>query len=337
MAYKWLSSIGDRGEALSQLRDSIQANSSSFLLNFSFADALEAWKEYQLVHELYKDLLSVLRTATWLNDDDLRDEFGMAYIMYMRFVRHAEGIEGSQSVFSKARKDVSLTLWPVYEAAAMMEYHYGGRKDVSLKVFKARLKLFQKDHNYALHYLEWLISINDMNNAQSLFEATISGLLAEHARQLWDCWLCYSFHCSDWEAIQKLKQHMMQTYPMNPPMKHFAQCYLYAHTDPIATRDLGFAVVQDMLKVPATVSDSNVIDKQLPTSCTSSKHSLPKSSTEPEGLLPKRWQIKEKFPVPAPLCSFLGQLLHPLVFNGPVIDADELLSLLKNMTVPLTQ
>jgi len=48
--------------------------------------------------------------------------YGLVYIMYMRFVRRAEGVKGSRRVFGLARKD-SFTPWQVYEAAALMEYH----------------------------------------------------------------------------------------------------------------------------------------------------------------------------------------------------------------------
>jgi len=45
-----------------------------------------------------------------------RTEYGLAWIMYMRFASRAEGVKVSRSLFSKARKD-SWTPWEVYEAA----------------------------------------------------------------------------------------------------------------------------------------------------------------------------------------------------------------------------
>lgn len=45
-----------------------------------------------------------------------RTEYGLAYIMYMRFGRRAEGVKSSRSAFTRARKD-RWTPWEVYEAA----------------------------------------------------------------------------------------------------------------------------------------------------------------------------------------------------------------------------
>jgi len=45
-----------------------------------------------------------------------RTEYGLAWIMYMRFGRRAEGVKASRAAFGKARKD-KWTPWEVYEAA----------------------------------------------------------------------------------------------------------------------------------------------------------------------------------------------------------------------------
>lgn len=45
-----------------------------------------------------------------------RAEYGLAYIVYMRFGRRAEGIKASRAIFGKARRD-RWSPWQVYEAA----------------------------------------------------------------------------------------------------------------------------------------------------------------------------------------------------------------------------
>jgi len=47
-----------------------------------------------------------------------RTEYGLAWIMYMRFGMRAEGVKPSRTIFAKARKD-RWTPWQVYEAAGM--------------------------------------------------------------------------------------------------------------------------------------------------------------------------------------------------------------------------
>jgi cleavage stimulation factor subunit 3 len=55
-----------------------------------------------------------------------RTEYGLVWIMYMRFVRRAEGVKSSRIVFSKARRD-RWTPWEVYEAdgtsGAILVFH----------------------------------------------------------------------------------------------------------------------------------------------------------------------------------------------------------------------
>ena len=45
-----------------------------------------------------------------------RQEFGVVYIMYMRFAMRHEGLDAFRAVFAKARKE-KWTPWIVFEAA----------------------------------------------------------------------------------------------------------------------------------------------------------------------------------------------------------------------------
>ena len=45
-----------------------------------------------------------------------RAEYGLVYIVHMRFARRAEGVKSSRAVFGKARRD-RWAPWEVYEAA----------------------------------------------------------------------------------------------------------------------------------------------------------------------------------------------------------------------------
>src|SRR5271156_4882870 len=46
----------------------------------------------------------------------LRTEYGVAWIMYMRFGRRAEGVKSLRGIFGKARRDRWVP-WEVYEAS----------------------------------------------------------------------------------------------------------------------------------------------------------------------------------------------------------------------------
>lgn len=47
-----------------------------------------------------------------------RQEYGLAWTVYMRFARRAEGLKSARAVFGQARRD-KWTPWEVYESAGM--------------------------------------------------------------------------------------------------------------------------------------------------------------------------------------------------------------------------
>ncbi|KAF8631737.1 hypothetical protein AX15_002220 [Amanita polypyramis BW_CC] len=314
MAYTWTNSIGRHDEALSILKAGMEANPTSFLLTFAYAEAEEARRNYADVHAIYERFLEVLRvelekleqepgddgkaTASNVNNGngsgltptgtpfdssngmttnlgggttsanssfntqtsklsspahsasvEKRAAYGLAYIVYMRFGRRAEGIKASRTIFGKARRD-KWTPWQVYEAAALMEYHCSDDKMVASRIFEKGLDLFGEEIEFVLRYLGFLISINDANNARALFERVIGSFSPESARPLWERWARYEYQYGDLEAAQKLEKRMADVYPQDgglfadPPMKRFAQRHMYLGIDAIASRDLGFATTK---------------------------------------------------------------------------------------------
>ncbi|KAF9460965.1 hypothetical protein BDZ94DRAFT_1238063 [Collybia nuda] len=177
-----------------------------------------------------------------------RTEYGLAYIVYMRFGRRAEGVKSSRSIFGKARKD-RWAPWEVYEAAALMEYHCSDDKSVASRIFEKGLDYFGDEVEFVLRYLGFLISVNDENNARALFERVIATFTPERARPLWERWARYEYQYGDLEAAQKLEKRIAEAYPadindLDPPIKLFAQRHMYLGLDAIAARDLGFAMAR---------------------------------------------------------------------------------------------
>ncbi|KAL9712323.1 mRNA 3'-end-processing protein rna14 [Leucoagaricus gongylophorus] len=199
-----------------------------------------------------------------------RSEFGLAYVMYMRFGRRAEGVRSSRAIFGKARKD-RWTPWEVFDAAALMEYHCSNEKNVASRIFEKGLEIFSNEVDFVLRYLGFLISINDENNARALFERVIPSFSPDRARPLWERWARYEYQYGDQEAAQKLEKRIAEAYPngalsmcswfytylksplIDPPIKRFAQRHLYLTIDAIAQRDLGFAIAR---KESSTTSNS---------------------------------------------------------------------------------
>lgn len=311
MAYIWTSNVGKTDEALAILKAGIEANPTSYLLNFAYVEAQEIRKDLTEVHAAYDRFLSALRNEletmeksipvgvntagsstngttnantsaanggdTTMGDsanssqqsqqsqgstgsqDENRDtkelaerrsEYGVAWVMYMRLGRRAEGVKSSRAIFGKARKD-RWTPWEVYEAAgvlfsnprsrdmissklflALMEYHCSNDKNVASRIFEKGLDLFSGEVDFVLRYLIFLISINDENSesyfllrlifqlmmfacldARVLFERVIGTFAPDRARPLWERWARYEYQYGDLEASQKLERRIAEVYP----------------------------------------------------------------------------------------------------------------------------
>ncbi|KAF8905733.1 hypothetical protein CPB84DRAFT_1844737 [Gymnopilus junonius] len=304
MAYTWTNSVGKQDEALSILKAGLEANPSSFLLTFAYAEALEVKKEYQEVHTLYEKFLNTLRAQleelekssanssfssagagpsnpnnngvrqgsagalpgfqtepasnassfnSQTSDPDKppqatelqkrRTEYGLVWIMYMRFGMRAEGVKSSRSIFGRARRD-RWAPWETYEASALMEYHCSDDKGIASRIFEKGMDVFGDEIEFVVRYLGFLISINDKNNARALFERVIPTFPPERARPLWERWARYEYQYGDLEAALRLEKRMAEVYPSDPPIKRLAQRHIYLGTDAIADRDLGFAVAR---------------------------------------------------------------------------------------------
>ncbi|WVQ78099.1 hypothetical protein IAT38_000180 [Cryptococcus sp. DSM 104549] len=163
----------------------------------------------------------------------------MVWIMYMRFARRAEGIKASRGVFGKARKSPHLT-WHTFEASAMIEYHSNKDSGVAIRIFELGFKLFSEEVDYVTSYLQFLLSINDDNNARALFERSALKIPAEKSRPLWDAWARYEYTYGDLAAVQKFETRLAEVFPNDSPLKRFAQRFTYHGIDQVAIRDLGF-------------------------------------------------------------------------------------------------
>jgi cleavage stimulation factor subunit 3 len=130
----------------------------------------------------------------------------------------------------------------VFEASAMMEYHWNKEPAVATKVFDLGLKSFSEDVNYVLQYLDFLITLNDDSSwsplnylpplsvssksadllsisdhsiidARALFEKTVSKIPPESARPLWRRWAAYEFIYGDKAASEKLNLRVAEIFP----------------------------------------------------------------------------------------------------------------------------
>jgi len=106
----------------------------------------------------------------------------------------------------------------------MMEYHSSDDKTIATKVFELGLKSYPDKPDYVLHYLNFLIQINDqpstppllailMVDARALFERTVSKLAPQAAKPLFDRFYMYECEYGDSAAIRKLSKRIADLYP----------------------------------------------------------------------------------------------------------------------------
>ncbi|KAH8832695.1 Suf-domain-containing protein [Flagelloscypha sp. PMI_526] len=419
MAFTWLNGIGKHDEAMTLLKLGMEANPSSALLHFTYAETNELSKKYDVVHKMYEKYLGHLLqeleemnvnpdspTTSFSFDDpsksptngqdsnamdavnasqpsfllpavpetvaktseysDRRSEYGLVWIMYIRFAHRAEGLKASRKVFSNARK-IKQTPWEVYEAAALLEYHATDEgRAVASRIFDNGMKNHEKEPKYIERYLNFLIAINDKNNARALFERVIGQFPPDKARVIWERWSKFEYQNGDLEACLKLEKRIAEAYPSETPIKRFAQRHMYLGTDAIATRDLGFSQTKkpntNKSKTAGTKDVSLVLSSTGP-SASNKRAPSPESRKVPE---PKRarpnspprggddrdrsWNSRRKSPpppprrdreeekppihIPAVITSFIGQLPSASSFDGPVFRTDDLMNLLRNAVIP---
>jgi cleavage stimulation factor subunit 3 len=109
-----------------------------------------------------------------------------------------------------------------------MEYHASDDKTIATKVFELGLKSYADKPDYVLHYLNFLIQINDQPStpnhisfltidARALFERTVSKLPAPAAKLLFDLFYTYECEYGDSAAIRKLSKRIADLYPEGIP------------------------------------------------------------------------------------------------------------------------
>ncbi|CEH18866.1 suf-domain-containing protein [Ceraceosorus bombacis] len=176
--------------------------------------------------------------------EELKESAALVWIKQMHLVRRNGGVRPCRAIFGKARKSPHCT-WQVYEANALMEYHCSKDVGVATRVFEVALKTFGSDEAFVVRYLDFLISINDDNNARALFERTVNSFEPNRARPLWDRWCDYEYSFGDRAAIQRLEQRLREVYPDEPAIKRFVDRNTYMDLDVISSKDLGFEASLD--------------------------------------------------------------------------------------------
>ncbi|GAA5863399.1 hypothetical protein JCM1840_007513 [Sporobolomyces johnsonii] len=170
--------------------------------------------------------------------DSLKRMAANVWITEMRFARRSDGVKPARAVFTKARKSPHL-VWQVVEASATMEMYWNSEPKVATNVFELGLKMFAKEPDYVLRYLDFLLQQNNANNARALFERTVALIEPAQAKPIWDRMAQYEWEYGDHLATQKMFQRYSETFPDVPAPVRFARKHAYHGLEDAFAQDLG--------------------------------------------------------------------------------------------------
>jgi len=163
---------------------------------------------------------------------------GLAWIMFMHFVRRTEGTSQWRQIFGRARRSNGCP-YQVYIAAALLEYHCTKDRVIAGKVFELGYKSFSDEAAYVEQYLVFLIQQNDDSNARALFERALITMSPEKARPLWERFSEYENKYGDLTAITKVEKRRREVYPNDSVLDRFATRYCYDDLKVIEEMDMG--------------------------------------------------------------------------------------------------
>lgn len=115
---KFLALLRSQLEALEQTTTSANASSSAAIPNGSGNSTATIEAGIQSTNSSFNTQASDEKPSKPTELQRLRTEYGVAWIMYMRFGRRSEGVKSLRGIFGKARRDRWLP-WEVYEASGL--------------------------------------------------------------------------------------------------------------------------------------------------------------------------------------------------------------------------
>ncbi|PWN32470.1 Suf-domain-containing protein [Meira miltonrushii] len=204
------------------------------------ADAIEGEEREELrkMEERREERRSGERERIRPKIEEMKEYASLVWIKHMHFARRSEGQKPSRTIFARARKSKYCT-WQIFEANALMEYHTNKDVTVATKVFELALKTYGSDEAFVVRYLDFLLAINDDNNARALFERTVGNFTPDRARPIWDRWSQYEYSFGDSASIAKVEERLSQVYPEENATKRLMNRNTYMDLDIVGPRDLG--------------------------------------------------------------------------------------------------
>ncbi|KAI8807587.1 hypothetical protein BJ742DRAFT_812149 [Cladochytrium replicatum] len=318
--------------------------------------------------------------------DATRKALTLAWIVYMRTARRTQGVKGAREIFKNARKSPNCT-YHIFVASALMEYHCSKDSKVAGKLFELGMKSLdlaedKHAHHYVGHYLDFLVGINDENNARALFERALSAMPAARSRQIWTKFLEFENQYGDLTTFLKNEKRRKEAYPEElgtiNEVNDVGERWRYLDISNVGDIELGLA---DQRRTKAASSTAQRSDERRKSTSDSSRVKYqnldpvhaeryprpdlskwisfqPDAETgtrragSPGAKNPTQYvdsssrsvtqaggQQQKPGPtvlVPEALARFFASLPQPNTYNGPIIPVNEVMEVLRQTQIPLT-
>ncbi|KAJ3351437.1 mRNA 3'-end-processing protein rna14 [Entophlyctis luteolus] len=296
-----------------------------------------------------------------------KEAWSLAWIVYMRAGRRAQNVAYARKLFKQARKS-DLCTYHVYVASALMEYHTSKDVGIACKIFELGLKAVSENETadvseFVTQYLDFLIQMNDDNNARALFERALSILSPEQARGIWSRFFMNEVNNGDLANVLKLEKRMREVYTEDDPgrllgMKETVISGSLKSSNPTATTDnILFSrpknldpvvavqhVLPDTSKwaayKPEARSTPLIQEKTLEPAPTT-KAGGPIHSAASQGSLRSNQATgggaaaaPVAMLVPEPIVQVLNRLPPASSYNGPAMPIDAILDVLMRLPLP---
>lgn len=297
--------------------------------------------------------------------EQLKEATTLIWIVYMRLTRRSQSIRNSRLVFSRARKSPLITN-EIFTASALMEYYVNKDPIVAGKIFEVGLKTFPLNEDsvdYVLHYLDFLMSLNDDNNTRALFERALAVIPQDKAKKLWKKYIDYETQYGDLTNLNGIQRRMDAIYPAvevnsNESAKLMAKKWMYFDMDYIGTVELGVKELEKYNRSAAPAAKvkqggnsyvSNGERQSTMLGVNSDKFAKPDLSRwalyKPEAGQGKSIAINDlggsgessvvgTILIPEQLANFMTLLPRKESYNGKIINLVELISVVLRIPLP---
>ncbi|KXS17978.1 Suf-domain-containing protein [Gonapodya prolifera JEL478] len=250
-AASYMAEVGKAEEGYNLLKTGAEAMPTCISLHLHLAENYETQGKVQPARQIYENLITNLETQlTTINGradaerarvaldqqerrmketEVAKRSLSLTWVFYMRFGRRTENVKGARAIFGRARKSPHCT-YHVFVASALMEHYLSKDAIVAGKIFELGLKVvsgsdglqngFSSDGDsgdgavqFSLQYLSYLISQNDENSENTLFERAIATIPPSKARPVWEKFVTFESEYGDLGNLAKIEKRRQEVYP----------------------------------------------------------------------------------------------------------------------------